>query len=149
MRGGFIHNDVLVNRLLRSFEVEGWSCDTEVPVRMGETIGFIDLVVERDGYCIAVEAELSARRIDRDLQKAQAIRAAELWIVTPHARVSGAVRRAFHRMDVRLARDDDALGSVFGTNVGGNGNDGVAVFVLTQGAAAQRVRNSLRMFAGA
>lgn len=146
MRGGFIHNDVLVNRLLQAFEVEGWSCDTEMPVRMGEAFGFIDLVAEMDGYCIAVEAELSAKRIDRDLQKAQALHAAELWIVTPNARVVGAVRRTLHRMDVRLAHNEDGLLDLFGRNQGANG---LAVFVLTQGAAEQRVRDSLRMFAGA
>lgn len=149
MRGGFIHNDVLIARLLRSFEVAGWSCDTEVPVRMGESLGFIDLVAESVGYCIAVEAEMSARRIDRDLRKAQAIHAAELWIVTPNALVAGAVRRTLHRMDVRLAPDDDGLMDVYGRNGGVIGDNSPAVFLLTQGAAAQRVRHYLPLFAGA
>lgn len=148
MRGGFIHNDVLIASLLRSFEAQEWSCDTEVPVRMGESIGFVDLVAERDGYCIAVEAEMSARRIDRDLQKAEALRAAELWIVTPNARIAGAAHRTLHRMDVRIARDDAGWGSGLGQGGRDAGNYGVAVFVLTQGAAAQRVRDCLRMFAG-
>lgn len=147
MRGGFIHNYVLIAGLLRSFEAQGWSCDTEVPVRMGETIGFVDLLAERDGYCIAVEAEMSARRVDRDLRKADALRATELWIVTPNAHIAGAVRRALHRMDVRITRGDAGWGSGLGQATWDAGNNGVAVFVLTQGAAAQRVRDSLRIFA--
>jgi Holliday junction resolvase-like predicted endonuclease len=149
MRGGFIHNEVLTASLLCLFEEEGWSCDTEIPVRMGEGLGFIDLVAEFDGYCIAVEVEMSAKRIDRDLQKAAAIHAAELWIVTPNARIAGAVRRAFHRMDVRVACDEDGFVNFSGRNGTATDTGGMAVFVLTQGAAAKRLRDSLRMFAGA
>lgn len=149
MRGGFIHNEVLIARFLRSFEEEGWSCDTEVPVRMGDGLGFIDLLAEFDGYCIAIEVEMSAKRIDRDLQKAIAIHAAELWIVTPNTRVAGAVRRTLHRMDVRVACDEDGFVNFSGRNGGANGNHGPAVFVLTQGAAAKRLSDYLRMFAGA
>ena len=139
MRGGFIHNDVLVYGLVRLFEAEGWSCDTEVPVRMGESIGFIDLVAELDGFCIAVEAEMSVRRIDWDLQKAQSLGATELWVVTPNASVAGAVRRALRRMDVHIARDDeDGSRDALARRVRSNGDDGVVVFVLTQGAACPR-----------
>lgn len=149
MRGGRIHNDVLIAPLLRSFEAAGWTGDTEVPVRMGETIRFIDLVAERDGCCIAVEAEMSGRRIDRDLEKAQAIHAAELWIVTPNARVAGAARRTLRRMGVGLASRNDGLLGGSGRSRVGHGGRGASVFVLTQGAAEQRVREYLRMFAAA
>ncbi len=153
MRGGFIHNVVLVNCLLRAFEREGWSCDTEVPVRLGEGMGFVDLVAELDGYCIAVEAELSAKRIERDLQKAQALHAAELWIVTPNILVAESVRRGLLRLDVYVASDHkDGPTGLFGQNAWAAGRCGVGVgvgvYVLTQGAATQRVRSCLPLFAG-
>lgn len=149
MRGGFMHNVVLVNCLLEAFEREGWSCDTEVPVRLGEGMGFIDLVAELDGYCIAVEAELSAKRIERDIQKAQALHAAELWIVTPNTRVAESVRRGLLRLDVYVAGDhEDITSGLFGQSAWDAGRGGVAVYVLTQGGATQRVRSCLPLFAG-
>ena len=129
MRGGFVHNDVMVEPLADAFEADGWNTELEVPIRTGESIAFIDLVADCDGYCIAVEAECSPARIDRDLDKGQALSADELWIVTPNVRVADSVRRKLGRMLIPVDR-------------GG-------LFVLTQGAAMARVRDCLSLFAAA
>ncbi len=128
MRGGYLHNVILIAVLSDLFELEGWHTDQEVPVRMGSTIRFVDLVAEREGYCIAIEAECSAKRIEGDLDKAQAIGSQELWIVTPTARIAESVRRKLDRLYVPVNRD--------------------GLFVLTQGAATERVMNKLPHFAG-
>lgn len=128
MKGGFVHNEVLVAPLARAFERADWNVDFEVRVRLTDGVGFIDLVAERDGYCIAVEAECSAKRIERDLEKGRSIGAHELWIVVPTRRVAGAVLR-------KLAQ------SV--------GHGDRSLFVLTQPQARQRVTNCLPLFAGA
>ncbi len=129
MRGGFLHNEVILASVAQEFEQAEWQVELEVPIRMGESIGFVDLVADRDGWCVAVEAECSPRRVGRDLDKAQALRAHELWIVTPNAGVAAAVRRSLDRMHVQ-------------PNRGG-------LFVLTQGQAVQRVTRCLRLFAAA
>lgn len=129
MRGGFLHSEVIVCALARAFEEEEWDVATEVPVRIGDGVGYVDLLAERDGVCVAVEVECSARRVGRDLDKAQAVAASELWIVVPGRNTAASVRRALHRMGVRA--------------------EGAGIFVLTQGAALQRVRNCLPLFAGA
>ncbi len=128
MRGGFIHNVILITALAELFELEGWRVDTEVPIRVGTTIRFVDLVAEREGYCIAVEAECSPKRIEGDLDKARALGAQELWIVTPNTRIAAGVRRKLDRLFVPVNRD--------------------GLFVLTQGAAKERIMNGLPLFAG-
>jgi hypothetical protein len=129
MRGGFIHNEIIIAALATAFESRSWSTDFETPVRLADGRGFVDLTAERDGHCIAVEAELSPTRIARDLEKAEALRANELWIVTPNARVRSAVRRSLFCADSPGQR--------------------ARVFVLTQGQALSRVMKSLPLFAAA
>jgi len=129
VKGGYVHNELLVAPVARAFERQDWQVDYEVPVRLDAGIGFIDLVAERHGWCICVEAECSAKRVGRDLDKAQAYGANELWIVTPNTRVAAAVRRSLDRMFVLPDR-------------GG-------LYVLTQGEALQRVKQCLRLFAAA
>ncbi len=128
MRGKFLHNEVLLAPLGRAFEAQDWQTDYEVPIRIGEDLGFVDLVAERDGYCIAIEAENTAKRIARDLDKAAAMRADELWIVTPNLTVAAAVRRSLARQLIRV--------------------DHGGLYVLTQGEALQRVKRCLPLFAG-
>ncbi len=118
----------MVHPLAGAFDCEDWQTDLEVPIRMGETIGFVDLVAEREGYCIAVEAECSAARVERDLDKAQALRADELWIVTPTRRVADAVQRRLGRLLIPVDPD--------------------SICVLTQGQALHRVTSCLPLIAG-
>lgn len=124
-----MHNQLILLPLVQAFELADWDTDTEAPVRVEESIAFVDLLAQREGYCIAVEVECSAARIERDLEKAQALRADELWIVTPNVAVANQVRRKLARLFVRC--------------------DGSGLFVLTQGAALERVRNCLPFFAAA
>ncbi len=128
MRGGYLHNAIMISVLAELFELEGWHTDQEVPIRMGSSIRFVDLVAEREGHSIAIEAESSPKRIEGDLDKAQAMGAQELWIVTPTARIAAGVRRKLDRLFVPVNRD--------------------GLFVLTQGAATERVMNKLPHFAG-
>lgn len=119
MKGKIVHNLVMVAVVAAAFRRASWATATEVAVRWGGKVGFVDLVAESDGYCIAVEAECSARRIQRDLEKAAAIMANELWIVVPNPRVRAAVNRFLVRANIRVAK--------------------AAIFVLTPGAAVQQV----------
>ena len=123
-----MHNDLMLAPLARAFDQEDWNTESEVPIRIGEAIAFVDLVADRAGYCIAVEVECSAARIERDLVKAQALHADELWIVTPNVGVARRVRRKLGRMFIQVDR-------------GG-------LFVLTQAAALSAVKHRLPLFAG-
>lgn len=97
MRGDHLHNRVLIGQLERMLRRSGARTQCEAPTRTSAGTGFIDLLAQRDGLCLAVEAELTARRIPNDVAKAAACGADELWILVPNARASEAVRRALDR----------------------------------------------------
>lgn len=121
MRGGFIHNDVLIAELKSDFLTHGIRVGLEVAVPVGGAIGFIDLFVRLPDRRLAIEAELSAKRIAGDLGKATAARADELWIVVPTSAVAKSVRRKLSRL--------------------GAGYSPLLVFILTLGEARQRIKN--------
>ena len=77
MRGGYLHNQVLIGTLQRDAKALGCETQLEVPVQVQDSVWFIDLVVRSGSVLIAVEAELSARRVVRDLLKARALQ--RLW----------------------------------------------------------------------
>lgn len=129
-RGGFIHEKVVLDRLVRAARVRGATVCRQVQAGSGRGAGHIDLVLARGGRTIAVEVELSPKRVNRDLRKAAAIGADELWIVVPHRRTADAVGR-------RLA----ALA------VSAEGSRGI--FVLTLGQALQRIEHCFSLFSGA
>ena len=74
----------------------------EVTVVLGEDkdIGHIDLVVENKGQRLAIEIEMSPRRILKDRRKAAAL-GAWLWIVVPNTQVRRAVRNRLTELGVR------------------------------------------------
>ena len=126
MRGGVIHERSL-DLLDFRFASLGAKTGRQVPVSLGRSTGYIDLVVEMENILLAIEAERSRRRVEGDVIKAQTVGAAELWIVTPQ------------QMLVRRIRD--TLGDVRP----GNQNQ-VAVSVLTLGDALQQVPNCFSRF---
>lgn len=128
MRGTFLHNEVLIQPLDLAFCFIGALTFREWYVNDCETKGYVDLWVEMNGFRIAVEAELTSKRVAHDLRKARALHADELWIVVPTVRVA----RAVHRK----------LNTLASTGMGPE------VFFLTQGQALQRVTICLPLFAG-
>lgn len=93
MRGGFLHNQMLIAPVKAAFDVCGAQTTEEVWLRAKSCEGFVDLVAEYQNLRIAVEAELTPLRIPRDIVKAVAIGADELWLIVPNA----AVRRTAHQ----------------------------------------------------
>lgn len=88
MRGGFLHNDVLLGPVESHFRACHARIDREFPTRPGRDAKFIDLFVNLHGLRIACEAELTTRRIGRDIDKAREVNAQLLLIVVPHRRVA-------------------------------------------------------------
>lgn len=128
MRGGRLHNEIIIDPLDHAFREIGASVRREMFVRIGADTAYADLVAELGGWRFVVEAELSARRVANDLLKGMALDADELWIVVPDRRIAGCVERRLAALAVRR-------------NQGG-------LFVLTLGQALQRVRNYLPLIAG-
>ena len=93
MRGGFIHNRVLLDPIEAFFNDRGETVYREYHVRIGLGQGFVDLWVPR--WRISCEAETSPRRVDRDIIKAGALDAHGLLIVTPQQRIARACARRF------------------------------------------------------
>ena len=123
-----MHQCVLIQPLMESFRRQGADVYREYPAINGTYIGSVDIWVAFDQIRIAIEAELTPKRIGADIKKAQALRADELWIVVPTQRVVRAVRR-------KLATMSKPTG-------------GLDLFLLTQGQALSRVTNCLSLFAG-
>ena len=130
MRGGYLHNDVLIDRMDTEWGMIGAQTSREAAVTddQGRTTGYIDLLVRLSSGLIAVEAELTPRRIPRDLEKAETLAVTELWIVVPDVRVRRLVKRRLQRSRATLFSGE--------------------VFVLTLGEALQRVNNYYSLFSG-
>lgn len=90
MRNGFLHDRVLLLPLEACFLRQGAIVRREHHVVFGGRSGFIDLLVQRGGVRIAVEAELTLSRVPRDVEKAKAVAASALLIVTPNGSVAEA-----------------------------------------------------------
>ena len=127
MRGSHLHNKVLIDPLARAFESYGATAHREFYVNALGVVGAVDLLVEQPQVRIAIEAELSVRRVGADLRKAVAVRADELWIVVPTVRLVRGVRRKLATLPAAPSWLD--------------------VFVLTQGQALQRVTECMSLIA--
>lgn len=121
MRGGFLHNQVLLDPVEDLLRQLGTTTHREYAVRVAGSIGFIDLVAEFDQHKIACEAELTPDRIAADLRKAEACEATLLLILVPHRRIAQRVQRALDQAE--------------GTRPPGG------VWVLPLGPAMARLRN--------
>jgi hypothetical protein len=87
MSGGFAHDQVLLNRLASALAPYATWRRWEVRVRGPGFIGFLDFVAQNDGELLVVEAELTPKRIRRDVVKAQLLGAQFLRILVPNAKV--------------------------------------------------------------
>lgn len=101
MKNGFVHSHVLIASIHAKAVELGFTCRREMFVRAFGRSYFADLVIETSSRRIVVEAELTPRRVHRDLVKACALRAKELWIVVPTRRVVQSVARALRRRKSR------------------------------------------------
>ena len=93
MRGGYIHNRVLLDPIAQRASQLGAQVDREVAITVGSKVLYGDLLIQGRSKRILVEAELSSRRIPNDLAKAAAVGACELWLVVPNPRVARSVRQ--------------------------------------------------------
>jgi len=121
MRGGYLHNTILIGVVQEECSHRGIKTATEVKVSDGIRTGYIDLVMEIDGYRIAVEAELTSKRIDKDVWKARVASVDELWVLVPNKRVEKSLRATL----ARLPRPSEEL----------------AIYVLPLGGALKELRN--------
>ena len=127
MRGGYLHNTILLDPIEAFFRQAGARTRREYPVRNATTRGAIDLAASWDDALVAVEAELTPDRVDRDVQKAHAAGADLLVIVVPTRRVASAVMRHLNG------------------NGGQTGND-VPVWILPLGPALERLQRFFPLF---
>jgi hypothetical protein len=103
MRGGYVHNNVLIGPVEEHFRRLGATVRREYPVRLaGGSPSFVDLFVELGGHRVACEAELTSRRVAGDFAKAAALKATWLLIVTPTGKVAEMSRRQVQRLRLRL-----------------------------------------------
>ena len=100
MRGGYIHNRVLLDPIAQKAWQFGAQVDREVAIRVDERILYGDLLIRASSKRILVEAELSSKRIPNDLAKAAALGACELWVVVPNPRVVRSVRQKLSRLPI-------------------------------------------------
>ncbi|MCC6970884.1 MAG: hypothetical protein IT434_11765 [Phycisphaerales bacterium] len=83
MRGGFIHNKILLAPIRADCRAANIRLREEVPAGQGRRAGHVDLVLGDGQFQIAVEAECSPKRVSQDVLKAGALGVVELWIVVP------------------------------------------------------------------
>lgn len=121
MRGGYLHNEIMANELDRAFVRAGFETHREMHVTWPNGSGFIDLVATLGTIRIAIELECSVRRVPRDLLKAAAVPATELWVVVPDRRLARSVQRVLEHLGISSRM--------------------TGIFVLTFGQALQRVTN--------
>lgn len=100
MRGGYIHNRVLLDPIAQKAWCFGAQVDREVAIRVNERVLYGDLLIRARSKRILVEAQLSSKRIPNDLAKAAAIGACELWVVVPNPRVAGSVRQKLLQLSI-------------------------------------------------
>ena len=126
MKGGYVHEIVMLERLEQMFDERGFETMRQVRTRSGRKTGYADLVVTYGSSKLLVEAEMSSKRIVNDIQKAQDLGAAWLWIVVPNPKV----RRSVRKQLLNLAMNDMEPW----------------ICVLTIGQAVQRVKGCFPFF---
>ena len=102
MRGGYIHNHVLIDLVAQEAMRLGAQIDCEVAIEVGEKIMYGDLLIQNGLQRILVEAEMSSKRIANDLAKAAALDVCELWILVPNPKVAQSVKRRLSKQSIKL-----------------------------------------------
>ena len=100
MRGGYIHNRVLLDHIVKKASQFGATVCREASIEIGEKVRFGDLLIQMGSQKILVEAEMSSKRIENDLAKAAALDVCELWLVAPNPRVVRSIRRKLSQMSI-------------------------------------------------
>ena len=100
MRGGYIHNRVLLDPIAQKAWHLGAQVDREVAIRVDERVFYADLLIRGFPKWILVEAELSSKRIPNDLAKAGALGVSELWVVVPNPRVARSIRQKLSQLSI-------------------------------------------------
>ena len=121
MKGGFIHNHILLSPIANEATRLGMHVTCEAPIRVQNKVFFGDLLIQSDVLRILVETEMSPRRVENDLVKAAALNVSELWIVVPHFGMARLVRWKLSELGI-------------GPEIPG-------LFVLVLPQAIQRLRN--------
>jgi hypothetical protein len=93
MPRGFVHDRVLLNGTARSLAPYATWIRWEVPVHGPGFTRFVDLLALIQGMLLVVEAEMTAKRVPRDVHKAHLLGAQFLWILVPNAKVRRAAAR--------------------------------------------------------
>lgn len=98
MRGGFVHNAILVGRLDVAFRAAGATTRLEYPIGPGAPRGYVDLLATLGGVRVACEAELRADRVAFAVRKAVWLDADYLLLVAPDGTTARALRARFNRL---------------------------------------------------
>jgi hypothetical protein len=105
MPRGFSHDHVLLHTVARALAPFASRVRREVKVQGPGFTGFADLVAVIDGKLLVVEAELTAKRVGRDVLKAHLLGADFLWIVVPNTKVRQAVQRQLRKVPPENSKD--------------------------------------------
>lgn len=103
MRGGFVHNRILIAALAAFFHQIGAQMRFEHRVGQGRRAGYVDLVVDIGDTRIVCEVELTPDRVPNDVAKAIALKAKLLLIVAPTGAIARRIRRRLRAMKLHLA----------------------------------------------
>jgi hypothetical protein len=98
VRGSYVHNHTLLDPVIRSFRDRGALIRREYG--FSRRSGYVDCLIDDTGSRIVVEAELSPRRIHKDVAKALALGADWLLIICPTGRIARACRSALQNVRV-------------------------------------------------
>ncbi len=102
MKGGFVHNEVLLGPFMQYFQYLSATVYREYPVGPGTQGGFIDGFVLHGSVRIAFEAELSPDRVLRDVEKARQLKAHYLFIIVPESHIERRVKRKLAQRPAEL-----------------------------------------------
>jgi len=102
MRGGFLHNRVLVDRLDAAFQAVGASTRLEFPTGPTSPRGFVDILATLGSVRVVCEAELRANRVAWAVQKAVWLDVDYLLIVAPDRPTVRAIRARFDNLGTEL-----------------------------------------------
>ncbi len=97
MRGGFLHNQLLIAPVIQFCQEHGINAHEEYPTMRGRNAGFVDLFILHGELRIVCEAECSPDRVPNDVVKAQKLEATHLMILVPNASVAKGVERKLAR----------------------------------------------------
>lgn len=93
MRGGHVHNHILLPPVLAELEASGATITLEARVKVDARSGAVDVLASIWDRCLVVEVETSSARAAWDVEKAGALKADCLAILAPTAAVANSCRQ--------------------------------------------------------